>query len=145
MDVYFSFNSDKLEKATRVTATLIDKDWIPLYRTLPFHPPRGEENLRVDIDDITNTFLRDTLEVHAKQALYRWRRMHTRASVDDLKKALTAIKRKDIADKVDEELSKKRAVKPKTSSAVKFPKVLVQTQQVRVRHSLSNPIKWRHN
>lgn len=132
---------DKLEKATRVTATLIDKDWIPLYRTLPFHPPRGEENLRVDIDDITNTFLRDTLEVHAKQALYRWRRMHTRASVDDLKKALTAIKRKDIADKVDEELSKKRAVKPKTSSAVKFPKVLVQTQQVRVRHSLSNPIK----
>lgn len=141
MDVNFLFNSDKLEKATRVTATLIDKDWIPLYRTLPFHPPRGEENLRVDIDDITNTFLRDTLEVHAKQALYRWRRMHTRASVDDLKKALTAIKRKDIADKVDEELSKKRAVKPKISSAVKFPKLLVQTQQVRVRHSLSNPIK----
>ncbi|XP_078321670.1 uncharacterized protein LOC111116029 isoform X2 [Crassostrea virginica] len=132
---------DKLEKATRVTAINIDKDWIPLYRALPFHPPRGEENLRQDIEDISNTFLRDTVEVHAKQALYRWRRVHTRASVDDLKKTLVAIKRKEIADKVDEELAKKKSVKSKPQQAVRFPKVLVQTQQVRVRHSLSDAVK----
>lgn len=135
------FVSDKLEKATRVTAINIDKDWIPLYRALPFHPPRGEENLRQDIEDISNTFLRDTVEVHAKQALYRWRRVHTRASVDDLKKTLVAIKRKEIADKVDEELAKKKSVKSKPQQAVRFPKVLVQTQQVRVRHSLSDAVK----
>jgi hypothetical protein len=39
--------SDKLEKACRVTAQTIEKEWIPLYRMLPFHPPRAEENLRV--------------------------------------------------------------------------------------------------
>ncbi|XP_048754088.1 intersectin-1-like isoform X2 [Ostrea edulis] len=132
---------DKLEKATRVTAVNIDKDWITLYRALPFHPPRGEENLRQDIEDITNTFLRDTVEVHAKQALYRWRRVHTRASVDDLKKTLISIKRKEIADKVEDELAKKKTVKPKPQQTVRFPKVLVQTQQVRVRHGLSDAVK----
>ncbi|XP_062574829.1 uncharacterized protein LOC134236668 isoform X2 [Saccostrea cucullata] len=134
-------DEDKLERATRVTSINIDKDWIPLYRALPFHPPRGEENLRQDIDEINTVFLRDTVEVHAKQALHRWRRMHTRASVDDLKKALIAIKRKEVAEKVEEELSKKRPIKAKVPQTVRFPKVLVQTQQVRVRHSLSDAVK----
>ncbi|KAK3108734.1 hypothetical protein FSP39_014455 [Pinctada imbricata] len=107
---------DKLERATRITASLIDKDWIHLYRNLPFHPPRGEENLRADIEDVVTTFLRDTAEVHAKQSLYRWRRVNTRANLDDLKKSLMIIKRKDIVDKMEEENDKEEDAPSKTKT-----------------------------
>lgn len=51
--------------------------------------------------------------------------MYMRVSVDDLKKVLIVIKWKDIVDKVDEELFKKRVVKFKIFFVVKFFKVFV--------------------
>ena len=99
--------SDKLEKACRVTAQTIEKEWIPLYRMLPFHPPRGEENLRVDIDDIITTCMRENQEFQAKQALLRWRRVHTRATIDNLTKTLMYMRRRDIVEKINDELTKK--------------------------------------
>lgn len=60
------------------------------------------------------------------QSLTRWRRMHTRACVDDLKKALLSVKRKDIVDLIEEDITK-RASKPSIPSpafrTVRFPKV----------------------
>lgn len=103
----------------------IDKDWIFLYCILFFYLFRGEENLRVDIDDIMNIFFRDIFEVYVKQVFYRWCCMYMRVSVDDLKKVLIVIKWKDIVDKVDEELFKKRVVKFKIFFVVKFFKVFV--------------------
>ena len=104
---FFASIVDKLEKACRVTAQSIEKEWIPLYRMLPFHPPRGEENLRVDIDDIITNFMRENQEVQARQALLRWRRVHTRATLEDLTNTLMYMKRRDIVEKIAEELSKK--------------------------------------
>ncbi|XP_060066325.1 uncharacterized protein LOC132546619 [Ylistrum balloti] len=128
---------DKLERASRVTAIHIDTDWPKLYRVLPFYPPRGDENVRMDIDEIGRVFMRDVQENQAKQALARWRRMHNRASVDDLKAALQQIRRKDIVDEIDTELAK-RANKVKQENlqkaesptrTVRFPRVLVQPPQ----------------
>lgn len=52
--------------------------------------------------------------------------MHTRASVDDLKKALFAIRRKDIVDLIEEHIARK-ANKPTIPSpafrTVRFPKL----------------------
>ncbi|CAG2251976.1 unnamed protein product [Mytilus edulis] len=100
---------DKLEKACRVVAQSIEKEWVPLYRMLPFHPPRGEENLRVDIDDIITNFMRENQEVQAKQALLRWRRVHTRATLEDLTNTLMYMKRRDIVEKIGEEIAKKKS------------------------------------
>ncbi|OWF41034.1 uncharacterized protein LOC110463013 [Mizuhopecten yessoensis] len=128
---------DKLERASRVVSIHIDGEWPKLYRALPFYPPRGDENVRMDIDEIGRVFMRDIQETQAKQALARWRRMHNRASVDDLKAALTQIKRKDIADEIETELAK-RAIKVKQDNlqkaesptrTVRFPRVLVQPSQ----------------
>lgn len=88
---------------------MIEKEWIPLYRMLPFYPPRGEENLRVDIDDIITNFMRENQEVQAKQALLRWRRVHTRATLEDLTNTLMYMRRRDIVEKIGEELSKKKS------------------------------------
>ncbi|XP_033762334.1 myosin-4-like [Pecten maximus] len=128
---------DKLERASRVAATHIDVDWPKLYRVLPFYPPRGDENVRIDIDEIGRVFMRDIQETQAKQSLAKWRRMHNRASVDDLKAALHQIRRKDIVEEIDTELAK-RANKVKQENlqkaesptrTVRFPRVLVQPPQ----------------
>jgi hypothetical protein len=71
---------------------------------LPFHPPRGEENLRVDIDDIITTCMRENQEFQAKQALLRWRRVHTRATIDNLTKTLMYMRRRDIVEKINDVL-----------------------------------------
>ncbi|XP_069110538.1 synaptonemal complex protein 1-like [Argopecten irradians] len=128
---------DKLERASRVAAAHIDVDWPKLYRVLPFYPPRGDENVRMDIDEIGRVFMRDIQETQAKQSLVKWRRMHNRASVDDLKAALLQVRRKDIVEEIDIELAK-RANKVKQENlqkaesptrTVRFPRVLVQPPQ----------------
>ncbi|KAK3604751.1 hypothetical protein CHS0354_017858 [Potamilus streckersoni] len=119
---------DKLERAIRITATKIDGDWPRLYWSLPFHPPRGEETIRADIDEIGKTYMRRPSEELCKQCLWRWRRVHTRTSLNELKKALLVCKRKDIADLIDQKMSKKR--KPSVASravrTVRFPKLPVK-------------------
>ncbi|KAL4221914.1 hypothetical protein ACF0H5_017966 [Mactra antiquata] len=117
---------DRLEKCCKITSTMIDHDWSRLYRALPFHPPRGDVNISNDIDEIGKEYMRQLTEEMCRQSLWRWRRMHTRASVEDLKKALTSIRRKDIVEAIEEELTK-RANKPSIPSpafrTVRFPKL----------------------
>ena len=73
----------------------IDGDWVRLYRALPFHPPRGSRNIENDIEDIA-VIARENNEQSAKRSLYRWRRYHTRAKLDDLLKGLEKIRRHDL-------------------------------------------------
>lgn len=117
------FSSDRLDKLCRIVSTDIDGDWQRLYRHLPFYPHRGEETVKGDVDDILTRFLRNTDE-QASQSLSRWRRMHTRACVDDLIHALTVIKRKDIIDKFDNLTHPKtKHVSQKLHRIVHFPKI----------------------
>lgn len=68
--------------------------------------------------------------IYCRQSLWRWRRMHTRASVEDLKKALQSVRRKDVIEAIDEELTK-IANKPNIPSpafrTVRFPKLQVHS------------------
>ncbi|WAQ94954.1 hypothetical protein MAR_007425 [Mya arenaria] len=117
---------DKLERSCKITASNIDHDWCKLYRALPFHPPRGEETISNDIDEINKEYMRTLSEEMCRQSLWRWRRMHTRASLEDLKKALLSIRRKDIIDLIEEDIMR-RASKPNIPSpafrTVRFPKL----------------------
>ncbi|XP_074657213.1 uncharacterized protein LOC141910378 [Tubulanus polymorphus] len=92
---------DALDRAIRVAARFIDKDWIVLYRSLPFFPTRGDELLSSDIADIDQSNFRGITVDLARQSLERWRRLHTRANMADLKNALLAIKRADIVNEID--------------------------------------------
>ncbi|CAL1533674.1 unnamed protein product [Lymnaea stagnalis] len=118
---------DRLQTLCGLVASELDGDWTRLYRCLPFYPRRGDETVSADIDDITGRFLRNTKE-QAQQALSRWRRMHTRACVGDLKEALVAIKRKDILEKFEQHgkkaaLRRERTMSPKVHRVVHFPKL----------------------
>ena len=119
--------TDILEKALRLIANHIDGDWMKLYRELPFYPPRGDVTINVDIDDIASTYMRHTVEEQARQCLARWRRMHTRATLDDIRTALTAINRKDLVDRLEERLppSRRCQTEPKQFRTVHFPKLMV--------------------
>ena len=98
MKIFVHFFSDNLERAIEITANVIHQDWVQLYRYLPFHPHRGREIIDKDIDDIITREYRSRSKEQAKDSLERWVRLHTRASLADLKRALIAIKRPDIVD-----------------------------------------------
>ncbi len=100
-----------------------------LYRVLPFYPARGEETVGGDIDNIVQNHMRHNVEEQAKQALARWRRMHTRDKVEDLTNALLEIRRKDIVDKIQMVLS------------VKSSSSFVDTVFVRTVHFPKLPVK----
>jgi hypothetical protein len=51
--------------------------------------------------------MRENQEFQAKQALLRWRRVHTRATIDNLTKTLMFMRRRDIVEKINDELTKK--------------------------------------
>jgi hypothetical protein len=51
--------------------------------------------------------MRENQEFQAKQALLRWRRVHTRATIDNLTKTLMYMRRRDIVEKINDELTKK--------------------------------------
>lgn len=120
--------SDDLEKAIGIASHYIGKDWIKLYFSLPFIPSRGQQNLTQDLDDINKKYLRASLEEQAKLSLQRWRRLHIRATVQDLKLTLEKIGRKQIIDRIDERL-KRRSTNPKprvfrpARVAVALPKI----------------------
>lgn len=55
--------------------------------------------------------------------------MHTRASVEDLKKALLSVRRKDIVEMIEEELTRianKPSIPSPAFRTVRFPKLHVQ-------------------
>ncbi|XP_076439733.1 uncharacterized protein LOC143279549 [Babylonia areolata] len=117
---------DKLEVVCHQVAQSIDADWKRLYHTLPFHPPRGQHIIADDIDDISTRFLRHTTEEQARQSLAKWRRLHTRACVEDVRTALQGVKRPDVLERIDVKLTTPRArpcVGPKRHRTVHFPQL----------------------
>jgi hypothetical protein len=99
---------DDLEKATLVVAKHIDGDWPKLYRKLPFYPPRGKNNIDDDVINITQERLRVAEKVKATESLEKWRRMHTRANLDDLKETLAGMNRTDVVQRIDKTLKHKK-------------------------------------
>lgn len=122
----YVYTSDRLERLCRFVEAEIGPEWSRLYRCLPFYPSRGVETISSDIDDISSRFLRNTQE-QAHHALSRWRRMHTRACVTDLRDALVLIRRKDVVEKYDhirrEKLGREKTTSPKLNRMVHFPKL----------------------
>ncbi|CAH1788400.1 unnamed protein product [Owenia fusiformis] len=97
---------DPLDVAiTKVTKT-IEGDWQKLYRFLPFYPPRGEETIQGDIDDILTKHFTTPLKEQAKQSLLRWKRMNSKANVIDLRTALQEIRRHDVVKSMERRKSK---------------------------------------
>ncbi|KAL8592152.1 hypothetical protein ACOMHN_033523 [Nucella lapillus] len=117
---------NKLDAVCHQVAQAIDADWIRLYHSLPFHPPRGQHIIPDDIDDIRTRFLRHNMEEQARQSLAKWRRLHTRACVEDLRAALQEVKRPDVLERVESKLTTPRAkpcVGPKRHRTVHFPRL----------------------
>ncbi|XP_074652891.1 uncharacterized protein LOC141907209 [Tubulanus polymorphus] len=90
-----------LDRACNVVAEEISKDWPSLYSLLPFLPPRGRLNIEADIQDITRSYPRDSHADQALKSLYRWRRFHIRARLQDLKTTLAQMNRQDVLDVVE--------------------------------------------
>lgn len=110
---YLNFVADTLDKAAHVVAKGISSDWPALYRKLPFYPPRGERVLDDDVDYVVQEQYRTNDAVKATDSLQRWRRMHTRANLTDLKGTLKDMGRADIVDQINESAKPKVKVKPK--------------------------------
>lgn len=103
--IFFHCTLDSLTRSCDVVASLIQQDWNKLYRNLPFVPLRGQVTIEQDIRNIGREANRLAMSNHASRALVRWRRFHTRATVEDLVESLRKIKRHDILLKVDMELN----------------------------------------
>ncbi|XP_005091057.3 uncharacterized protein LOC101862992 [Aplysia californica] len=93
--------ADPVDRACAIICKRIERDWTALYRALPFHPIRGSETISQDIVDLTQGGARGAYALVARRALDRWRRYHTRSSVEDLRQALRKIRRLDILKTVD--------------------------------------------
>ncbi len=96
---------DPFEKACFAVAMYIETDWPKLYRALPFHPQRGKNTIDQDIGELTNEASRTSTQQTALRALYRWRRHHTRAKLEDLKETLSLIKKVEVLDKLEKTLN----------------------------------------
>ncbi|KAK2147802.1 hypothetical protein LSH36_535g03018 [Paralvinella palmiformis] len=94
-------DKDELEKVARLVARRIDGDWPKLYRNLPFYPPRGRHNIDDDVSSIVRERMRVADRVKAEASLEKWRRVHTRANVDDLKETLMKMNRPDVINSLE--------------------------------------------
>ncbi|KAL8611868.1 hypothetical protein ACOMHN_027603 [Nucella lapillus] len=90
-----------MSRVVRLVSSRIERDWVALYRHLPFHPPRGHQTIQQDLVHLQQQGARVSLATAACVALDRWRRHHTRANVEDLRQALRSIKRLDILKAMD--------------------------------------------
>lgn len=115
-----SLFADPFERVCQLVARTIENDWVRLYRALPFHPYRGASMVDDDIRNFGVMTSRQTPQQVALQALHRWRRYHTLARIEDLKKALRAIHRTDIVLSVNEELNPPRPPTPKEDNFPDF-------------------------
>ncbi|XP_064648029.1 uncharacterized protein LOC135500466 [Lineus longissimus] len=116
--------TDVLERASRVTSRLIDQDWKKLYRALPFVPHRGEEMLHNDIDQIDKSFVRGNNQELALECLRRWRRVHNRSNLEDLKQALHLVGRPDVLWTLEEALKPKPKPKPPIPRSQRRPMLM---------------------
>ena len=99
--------ADELEKATHVVASRIDGDWPKLYRSLPFYPPRGHHNIDEDVTNIVQERMRVAERVKAEDSLHKWRRVHTRANLNDLKETLLKMNRVDVLNSIERQKRQK--------------------------------------
>lgn len=99
---------DPMKEACRIISARVERDWVALYRALPFYPQRGAETVEHDIVELRETGARTSVCRTSRLALDRWRRYHTRANVEDLRQALRATKRLDILRALDESLRSPR-------------------------------------
>ncbi|XP_070184589.1 CAP-Gly domain-containing linker protein 1-like isoform X2 [Littorina saxatilis] len=91
-----------MARICKLISTKIERDWVQLYLNLPFYPQRGEETIEHDVMELTELGSRASVSWTARQALERWKRYHTRANVEDLRRTLRKIKRSDIIKVIDE-------------------------------------------
>ncbi|KAK3102383.1 hypothetical protein FSP39_010978 [Pinctada imbricata] len=96
---------DKFTKVSTVVCSMIDQDWLTLYRRLPFHPKRGSQTIEKDISDINVEGARGPKEGRAMNAINRWRRHHTRAKVEDLVDTLKKMRRNDIVMEIEKTMN----------------------------------------
>ncbi|KAK2147180.1 hypothetical protein LSH36_565g02049 [Paralvinella palmiformis] len=99
---------DELDTAFKITARDVGKDWVWLYRQLPFKPPRDSIVRNMDIEVIDRN-LRRAPDGHgftslAMKSLEKWRRLSTIASLPELVSALKKMKKRDTVRKIQTEM-----------------------------------------
>ncbi|CAH1793537.1 unnamed protein product [Owenia fusiformis] len=109
---------DPFERACSVTSQFIDSDWSKLYRTLPYYPERGCENIERDIRDVSEEISRESEPKRALRMIHRWRRLHTRATLDNLKTALEKLRRFDVLQEIELELNPPKKEKKQEESNI---------------------------
>ena len=70
--IYFISSADPLAIAIKITAQHIESDWQRLYRSLPFYPPRGKQNIDEDIVKTIHAHDRNTEEVRMLTISHRF-------------------------------------------------------------------------
>ena len=65
---------DPMLETCKIISGKIERDWVPLYRGLPFYPQRGAETIEHDIVELREMGSRGSLAFTCSQALERWRR-----------------------------------------------------------------------
>jgi hypothetical protein len=80
--------------------------------------------LHSDIDQIDKAFVRGNTQELALECLRRWRRVHTRANLEDLKQALLRIGRPDVLWTVEEALKPKPKPKPPIPRSQRRPMLM---------------------
>ena len=97
--------ADPFEKACNLVSFHIGLDWVKLYRALPFHPFRGHHEIERDLASIDVT--RGNPRELALRSLNKWRRIHSRAKLDDLNQALRVVGRGDLLEKLNKPITAK--------------------------------------
>lgn len=105
-----------MDRAVGIVAQEMNTDWPKLYRRLPFHPARGRTTIEADLDEIIKAKYRATPDTQARASLARWRRMHNRACIKELREVLLDMHRQDVVEKLDalESNAEARGSQPKT-------------------------------
>lgn len=114
-----------------IISSYLDNDWIKFYYSLPFTPERGAENIKKDVDDAYSRYNRGEvtkvrfdsilscyfvvqfiielllffLKERSLFCMKKWKRIHSKARLEDLKTALKNIGRFDILNDLDDKLT----------------------------------------
>ena len=66
--------TDPFERACQVVIQNLQMSWSDLYRSLPFHPKRGENLIDNDIAELSQLEARTSVQETAQKCLNKWRR-----------------------------------------------------------------------
>ena len=117
-----------------IVAQEIQNDWPKLYRRLPFYPPRGFATIEDDLDDIIKEQYRSKPQAQARTSLARWRRMHNRANLIEVKDALIQMHRQDIVERIEDALARteRRVIRRRLSVNDVGDDVLLKRERSRI-------------